>query len=43
VSAQAVDGGAYTGRTVKAQLSRDQELIHPPIQKSWGDALKGGS
>jgi hypothetical protein len=29
--------------TVKAQLSRDQELIHPPIQKFWGDALKGGS
>jgi hypothetical protein len=30
-------------RTVKAQLSRDQELIHRPIQKFWGDALKGGS
>jgi hypothetical protein len=30
-------------RTVKAQLSRDPELIHPPIQKFWGDALMGGS
>jgi NAD(P)-dependent dehydrogenase (short-subunit alcohol dehydrogenase family) len=30
-------------RTVKAQLSRDQELIYPPIQKFWDDALKGGS
>ena len=30
-------------RTVKAQLSRDQEPIHPPIQKFWGDALMGGS
>ena len=30
-------------RTVKAQLSRDQELIYPPMQKFWDDALKGGS
>jgi NAD(P)-dependent dehydrogenase (short-subunit alcohol dehydrogenase family) len=29
-------------RTVKAQLSRDQELIYPPIQEFWDDALKGG-
>ena len=29
-------------RTVKAQLSRDQELIYPPVQKFWDDA-KGGS
>ena len=30
-------------RTVKAQLSRDQELIYPPLQKFWDDAPKGGS
>ena len=30
-------------RTVKAQLSRDQELIYPSLQKFWDDALKGGS
>ena len=30
-------------RAVKAQLSRDQELIYPPLQKFWDDALKGGS
>ena len=30
-------------RTVKAQLSRDQDLIYPPLQKFWDDALKGGS
>jgi hypothetical protein len=30
-------------RTVKAELSRDQELIYPPVQKFWDDALKGGS
>src|SRR6516164_10482701 len=30
-------------RTIKAQLSRDQELIYPPIQEFWDDALKGGS
>ena len=29
-------------RAVKAQLSRDQDLIYPPIQKFWDDA-KGGS
>jgi NAD(P)-dependent dehydrogenase (short-subunit alcohol dehydrogenase family) len=29
-------------RTVKAQLSRVQELIYPPVQKFWDDALKGG-
>jgi NAD(P)-dependent dehydrogenase (short-subunit alcohol dehydrogenase family) len=28
-------------RTIKAQLSRDQELIYPPVQKFWDDALKG--
>jgi NAD(P)-dependent dehydrogenase (short-subunit alcohol dehydrogenase family) len=30
-------------RTIKAELSRDQELIYPPLQKFWDDALKGGS
>ena len=30
-------------RTIKAQLSRDQELIYPPLQKFWDDAGKGGS
>ena len=30
-------------RTVKAQLSRDQDLIYPPLQEFWDDALKGGS
>jgi NAD(P)-dependent dehydrogenase (short-subunit alcohol dehydrogenase family) len=29
-------------RTVKAELSRDQELIYPALQKFWDDALKGG-
>jgi NAD(P)-dependent dehydrogenase (short-subunit alcohol dehydrogenase family) len=28
-------------RTVKAELSRDQELIYPPIQEFWDSALKG--
>jgi NAD(P)-dependent dehydrogenase (short-subunit alcohol dehydrogenase family) len=28
-------------RTVKAELSRDHELIYPPIQKFWDNALKG--
>jgi NAD(P)-dependent dehydrogenase (short-subunit alcohol dehydrogenase family) len=28
-------------RTVKAELSRDQELIYPPVQKFWDDAIKG--
>ena len=27
-------------RTVKSQLSRDQELIYPPIQEFWDAALK---
>jgi len=30
-------------RTVKAELSRDQELIYPSVQKFWDDALKGGN
>jgi hypothetical protein len=30
-------------RTVKAQLSRDQELIYPPIQEFLDLALKRGS
>jgi NAD(P)-dependent dehydrogenase (short-subunit alcohol dehydrogenase family) len=29
-------------RTIKAELPRDQELIYPPVQKFWDDALKGG-
>jgi NAD(P)-dependent dehydrogenase (short-subunit alcohol dehydrogenase family) len=29
-------------RTVKAQLSRDQELIYPPVQEFW-DAAVGGT
>jgi len=28
-------------RTVKAELSRDQELIYPPVQKFWDAAVKG--
>jgi NAD(P)-dependent dehydrogenase (short-subunit alcohol dehydrogenase family) len=28
-------------RTVKASLSRDQELIYPPIQEFWDEAVKG--
>src|ERR1700760_3211937 len=28
-------------RTVKAELSRDHELIYPPIQKFWDDATGG--
>jgi NAD(P)-dependent dehydrogenase (short-subunit alcohol dehydrogenase family) len=28
-------------RTVKAELSRDQELIYPPVQEFWDAALKG--
>ena len=28
-------------RTVKASLSRDHELIYPPIQEFWDDAVKG--
>jgi hypothetical protein len=30
-------------RTVKANLSRDHELIYPAIQKFWDDAIKGTS
>jgi NAD(P)-dependent dehydrogenase (short-subunit alcohol dehydrogenase family) len=30
-------------RTVKAELSRDQELIYPPVQEFWDSALKGTS
>jgi len=28
-------------RTIKAELSRDQELIYPAVQKFWDDAIKG--
>jgi NAD(P)-dependent dehydrogenase (short-subunit alcohol dehydrogenase family) len=28
-------------RAVKAELSRDQELIYPPVQEFWDAALKG--
>jgi NAD(P)-dependent dehydrogenase (short-subunit alcohol dehydrogenase family) len=28
-------------RTIKAQLSRDQELIYPPVQEFWDAAVKG--
>jgi NAD(P)-dependent dehydrogenase (short-subunit alcohol dehydrogenase family) len=30
-------------RTVKAGLSRDHELIYPPVQEFWDAAVKGGS
>jgi len=30
-------------RTVKAELSRDHELIYPPVQKFWDAAVKGTS
>jgi len=30
-------------RTVKANLSRDHELIYPAIQEFWDDAIKGNS
>jgi NAD(P)-dependent dehydrogenase (short-subunit alcohol dehydrogenase family) len=30
-------------RTIKAQLSRDHELIYPPIQEFWDAAVKGSS
>ena len=30
-------------RTVKAELSRDHELIYPPVQEFWDAALKGTS
>jgi NAD(P)-dependent dehydrogenase (short-subunit alcohol dehydrogenase family) len=28
-------------RTVKASLSRDQELIYPPVQEFWDAAVQG--
>jgi len=28
-------------RTVKAELSRDHELIYPPVQEFWDAAVKG--
>ena len=28
-------------RTIKAQLSHDQELIYPPLQEFWDSLLKG--
>ena len=28
-------------RTVKSELSRDQELIYPPLQEFWDSLLKG--
>jgi hypothetical protein len=30
-------------RTIKAQLSRDHELIYPPLQQFWDAAMKGAS
>jgi short-subunit dehydrogenase len=30
-------------RTIKASLSRDQELIYPPIREFWDEAVKGTS
>jgi NAD(P)-dependent dehydrogenase (short-subunit alcohol dehydrogenase family) len=30
-------------RTVKASLSRDHELIYPPVQEFWDEAVKGTS
>jgi NAD(P)-dependent dehydrogenase (short-subunit alcohol dehydrogenase family) len=30
-------------RTIKAQLSRDQELIYPPVQEFWDAAVQGTS
>ena len=30
-------------RTVKAELSRDHELIYPPVQEFWDAAVKGSS
>jgi NAD(P)-dependent dehydrogenase (short-subunit alcohol dehydrogenase family) len=29
-------------RTVKASLSRDHELIYPPVQEFWDEAIKAG-
>jgi hypothetical protein len=28
-------------RTIKAKLSRDQELIYPPVQEFWDAAVSG--
>ncbi len=28
-------------RTIKAELSRDQELIYPPVQEFWDSAIQG--
>jgi NAD(P)-dependent dehydrogenase (short-subunit alcohol dehydrogenase family) len=30
-------------RTIKAELSRDHELIYPPVQEFWDAAVKGSS
>jgi hypothetical protein len=30
-------------RTIKAQLSRDQELIYPAVQEFWDSAIQGRS
>ena len=30
-------------RTVKASLSRDHELIYPPVQEFWDEAIKGAA
>jgi hypothetical protein len=30
-------------RTVKGSLSRDHELIYPPVQEFWDEAVKGTS
>ena len=30
-------------RTVKASLPRDHELIYPPVQEFWDEAVKGTS
>jgi NAD(P)-dependent dehydrogenase (short-subunit alcohol dehydrogenase family) len=30
-------------RTIKAELSRDQELIYPPVREFWDGAVKGTS
>src|SRR5215471_12974770 len=45
----AVEGGQVEvladerSRTVKAELSRDHELIYPPVQEFWDAAVKGTS
>ena len=30
-------------RTIKAELSRDQELIYPAVQEFWDSAIQGRS